>query len=155
MSEKITKSIILKADVSQAYHAWENFENFPKFMKYIKSVRNTGPNTSHWEMSGPLGVTVEWDAEMTRNDENKRIAWNTKDRSKENGGNDLTTSGQVTFNALPQGETEVTVIMVYDLNAGRSGKVMASLFSHPEKQLETDLRNFKAFVEGMYDRTAT
>lgn len=150
MDNQVTKSIIVKADVSSAYQAWANFENFPHFMKNIKSVHKTGPDTSHWEMDGPLGTTIEWDAETTRMEENKRIAWNSKDRDD----SDITTSGQVTFNDLPSQETEVTVTMHYvTRKGGKLGSAAANLFSNPEKQLEEDLRNFKDFIEGRYQRT--
>ena len=150
MDETITKSIIVKTSPENAYRVWSNFENFPKFMKYIKSVEKTGDSASRWEMQGPAGSTVEWEAEITRMDENKRIGWNTKDRD----GGDIKTSGQVTFNALPQNETEVTVKMHYITETGRVGEFIAKHFTDPEEQLETDLRNFKAYVEGMHSRTA-
>ena len=66
MAERVTKGIIVKASVEDAYALWENFENFPHFMKNIRSVTRPGPKSSHWVMSGPLGRDVEWDAETTR-----------------------------------------------------------------------------------------
>jgi uncharacterized membrane protein len=147
MSE-ITRSIIVKADVETAFNAWCNFDNFPMFMKHVKSVNNTGNGKSHWEVSGPLGKTVEWEAEITRLEPNKRIGWSTKDRE-----GDLTTSGQVSFNALPAGTTEVTVIFHFVPKAGIAGDIIAGLFANPDKKIEEDLGNFKSYIEGMYDRT--
>lgn len=95
MTDRITKSIIVQGNINDIYQLWANFENFPRFMENIESVTKTGNGLSHWVMAGPLGQKVEWDAETTRLEENKRIAWNSKDNS------DLTTSGQVTFNQLP------------------------------------------------------
>jgi uncharacterized membrane protein len=142
MTQQVTKSILVKADVAAVYNLWANFENFPRFMKYIKSVTTTGPNTSHWVMEGPLGSQIDWNAEMTRQEENKRIAWNSKDHH-----GTITTSGQVTFNALPQNETEVTVMLQYSPPAGKVGEVIANLFSNPEARLTEDLRNFKNYAE--------
>ncbi|MEJ2706036.1 MAG: SRPBCC family protein [Anaerolineales bacterium] len=149
MSGELTKNIIVKADVDKVYSMWANFENFPNFMKYIRRVKKTGERTSHWEVSGPLGVNLEWNAEVTRMDENKRIAWSTKDDDK----GDVTTSGQVTFNALPQGETEISATIKYEPRTSRAGEVLEKILHNPEKRLEEDLRNFKAYAEGMYDRT--
>jgi uncharacterized membrane protein len=98
-------------------------------------------------MDGPLGTKVEWDAETTLQEVNKRIAWNSKDRSP------ITTSGQVTFNSLPNHETEVTVLMHYDPPAGMAGDMVAKFFGNPEKRVEEDLNNFKRYAEGMVDRT--
>lgn len=148
MTEQVTRTIIVKSSAENAFEAWANFENFPRFMEHIKSVRMIGPKTSHWEVEGPLGKTVEWDAETTLVDTNKRIGWSTKD----NQDSDVTTSGQVTFNELPQGETEVTVTLQYKPQAGAAGNLVAKLLANPEKQLEEDLQNFKKYIEGMQDR---
>jgi len=142
MPNQTTKSIIVGAPVSQVYAIWSNFENFPHFMENIKSVTKTGDKMSHWVMSGPLGVNVEWDAETTRMEENARIAWNSRDSST------ITTSGQVTFTDLEGKQTEVTVTLQYDPPAGIAGDVVAKLFSNPEKRLEEDLQNFKHYAEG-------
>ena len=147
MSE-ITRSIIVKANAETAYNTWANFENFPMFMKHVQSVTKTGNGTSHWEVKGPLGKTVEWDAEITRLEPNKRIAWSTKDRD-----GDVTTSGQVSFNAMPSGETQVTLIFHYVPKAGVAGDIIAALFAKPEEKVEEDLSNYKYYVEGMYSRT--
>ncbi len=144
MSDMITRSIIVKASTDQVYQLWENFENFPMFMQNIKSVKMMGDSTSHWVMEGPMGKRVEWDAQTTRLEPNKRIAWSTKDNQ-----GDVTTSGQVTFNSLPNHETEVTVMLQYVPKAGLAGDLVAHLFSHPEKKLEEDLTNFKNYAEGM------
>jgi uncharacterized membrane protein len=149
MAGQITRSLIVKASPEEAFQAWSNFENFPFFMKYIKSVTKTGTKTSHWEMEGPVGKTIEWDAEITRVDPNKRIGWSTKDRD-----GDITTSGQVTFNPLPQNETEVTVLMQYHPSGGKAGEIIANLFANPEKRLEQDLQNFKNYLEAIPERAA-
>ncbi len=147
MAEQITRSIIVKATPEQAYRIWRNFENFPMFMKWIKAVHKTGNGTSHWEMEGPLGKTIDWDAEMTIDEPNKRIGWSTKDHS-----GDLKTSGQVTFNGLPQGETQVAVIMQYVPKAGVAGDIIAKLFGNPDQKLEDDLSNFKSYIEKVPDQ---
>jgi uncharacterized membrane protein len=148
MDDKIVKSILVEGEAGDIYRLWADFENFPHFMKYITSVRKTGPRTSHWIMEGPLGKKIEWEAETTRLEEGKRIAWSTKDRDDEN---DITTSGQVTFNQLPDNKTEVTVTLHYVAPAGRLGNIAASIFADPEEQLEKDLRNFKKYAEGRHE----
>ena len=141
MANQTTKSIIVGAPVTQVYAIWSNFENFPHFMENIKSVTKIGDTMSHWVMSGPLGINIEWDAETTRMENNARIAWNSRDNST------ITTSGQVTFTDLEGKQTEVTVTLQYDPPAGLAGDVVAKLFSNPEKRLEEDLQNFKHYAE--------
>lgn len=149
MPDQITKSIIVKGDASDIFALWADFSNFPNFMKYIKSVIRTGDLTSRWQMEGPLGKDVEWEAEMTTFEPNKRIGWNTKGR---NGDGDVTTSGQVTFAELPNNQTEVTVMMQYTPPAGVLGEVVAKIFSNPENRVMEDLQNFKKYAEGHFDR---
>jgi uncharacterized membrane protein len=141
MTEQFTKSIIVKGDVSTLYGLWANFENFPHFMTNLKSVTQTGEGTTHWKMVGPMKTTLEWDAETTRMEEGKRIAW----RSREN--SPFKTSGQVTFTALPQNDTEITVTLQMVPPHGALGGLVARLFADPEGQLTRDLRQFKAYAE--------
>jgi uncharacterized membrane protein len=147
MTDQVTKSIIVQGNVTEIYNLWANFENFPNFMKNIKSVTKTRPDTSHWVMVGPLGKTIEWDAKTTRLEQNKRIAWNSMDSDS-----DITTSGQITFNGLPQNQVEVTATIHY-VPSGKIAEMGAALFANPEKQLTEDLENFKKYAEGMLTRT--
>lgn len=141
MADQVTRDIIVKANIDDVYGIWADFEQFPRFMTYIKSITKTGERTSHWVMEGPLGKDLEWDAETTTLESNKRIAWNSRD------GGDIKTSGQVTFNDLGHGQTEVTVMLQYVPPAGKLGEVVAQLFSDPYKRLDEDLRNFKTYAE--------
>lgn len=142
MTDRVTKTITVKGDVSTAYNVWSNFETFPYFMKYINNVTKLGPTTSRWEVVGPLGKELEWTAETTRQDLNQRIAWNTK-----NNDGSITTSGDVVFAELPDNQTRITVTMNYTVPGGKLGEAVAQVFSNPEERLEEDLRNFKAYVE--------
>lgn len=148
MTSQVTKTVIVKADADRLYKLWSDFENFPHFMKYIKSVTKTGPNTSHWVLEGPLGVKVDWNAEMTRHEVNRRIGWSSKDLDGL-----IVTSGQVSFNPLPdKGETEIVATVNYSVPGGKVGEALANVLGDPEQRLQTDLHNFKAYAEGMLDR---
>jgi uncharacterized membrane protein len=150
MTKQVTRSIIVKSNISDVYEAWANFRNFPNFMKNIIAVAQLDDRTTHWEMQGPMGQKIEWEAETTVMDKNKRIGWNSKDREDV----DITTSGQVTFNELPNNETEVTATVQYlPRKGGKLGEALAGMFSNPEKQLEEDLNNFKDFIESRPSRT--
>lgn len=142
MTERVSQTVIVKSDVSTAYNVWSNFETFPYFMKYVEKVEKIGPQKSYWEVKGPLGTTVQWTAETTRLDVNTRIGWNTKDNA-----GTMTTSGEVVFTGLPDNQTQITVTMNYTPPGGKLGEVVAQLFADPDKRLEEDLRNFKAYVE--------
>lgn len=141
MPDQTTKSIIVGAPVADVFAAWADFENFPRFMKHVRSITRTGEKTTRWEAEGPLGQTVEWDAETTRFEPDKRIAWRSTETSP------VRTSGQVTFNELSPQETEITVTLQYVPPGGAAGEAAARLLSNPEAMLEEDLRGFKSYVE--------
>ena len=141
MADQVTRSITVQGSVRDVFSAWASFEAFPVFMRHIKSVTHTGDRTTHWVAHGALGREVEWDAETTRFDQDKRIAW----RSTE--GSQIKTSGQVTFNDLENGQVDVTVTMQWVIPATLGGETLADLIANPGKRLEEDLRHFKAYVE--------
>jgi len=140
MPEQVNKSIIVKGKVDEIYPLWENFENFPNFMKPVKEVKKTGERTSHWVVEAPFDQKIEWDAETTTLEKNKRIAWNSTD-------GDVKTTGQVTFNELPQDQTQVNVTLQYVPGAGLSKVIAQQVFGDPGQQLQENLREFKAFAE--------
>jgi len=142
MTDRVTQSVTVKGNLADVFNVWSNFEFFPYFMKYVNKVTKTGPKTSHWEVTGPLGVNIDWTAETTRLEPNQRIGWNTKDHD-----GTLTTSGEVVFAELPDNQTHVTVTMNYTVPGGKVGEAIAQLFSDPNKRLEEDLHNFKAYAE--------
>ena len=111
-------------------------------MRNLESVKVDG-DRSHWVARGPLGHSVEWDAEIVNRRENELIAW----RSLE--GSQVDTAGSVHF--VPLGGdrgTEVRVVLKYDPPGGRIGSAVAWLFgASPERQIREDLRRFKQVME--------
>lgn len=138
--QRVEKSIIVNVPSDEAYRFWLNFEAFPHFMHNIKDVRRTGEGSFHWVAGGLLGRSIEWDAELTENQPNRAIGWNST-------GGDIETTGEVTFQPMDQG-TKVTVVMnYYDVPGGALGEVVARLLQEPDQRLERDLRTFKQMLE--------
>src|SRR5262249_48213513 len=71
----IDKSVHLAAPLEAVYAFWADFENFPRFMSHLKEVRNLGNGRSHWVAEGPGRIAVAWDAEITTQAENAKLAW--------------------------------------------------------------------------------
>ena len=142
--ERAEASVIVGATVSEVYNVWRQFENFPRFMNNIKEVQKKDGEgkLSHWKVEGPFGVPVQFDAEMTTDEPNKRIGWNSR------GEGTVTTSGQVTFTELGTGQTQIHVVMNWTPPAGKVGEIVANLTNDPQKQLEEDLARFKEMAEG-------
>lgn len=140
---KLEKSVTINASPEKLFSYWRNLENLPRFMKHIKSVRNTGGNRSHWEVEGPLGKIVEWDAEIINEKPNEMIAW----RSLE--GAEVDNAGSVHFTRAPGGRgTEVHVTLKYEPPMGKVGATVAWLFGRsPEQEIQGDLGRFKQIME--------
>ena len=102
-----------------------------------------GENRSHWVASGPMGHTVEWDAEIIREVPNRLIGW----RSLE--GSDVDLAGSVQFKPLLNGRgTEVRVELQYNPPAGHLGAAVAKLLGNdPRKQIQSDLKRFRTLME--------
>jgi uncharacterized membrane protein len=115
-------------------------------MHDIKSVENMGGHTSYWVMrEGPYNTILTWDVKTTLLEDNKRLAWRSI-------GGDIETSGQVTFTSLSHNEVEITYTLHYLPRPNLDPKVIKELFSDPGKRMQRDLRNFKAYMEGMEER---
>lgn len=139
----VEKSISLAVPASEAYRFWRNFENLPRVMRHLKSVRSIDERRSHWVASAPAGLDIEWDAEITDERQDRKIAW----RSLENSG--IENKGVVLFEPVQDGNsTELRVFMEYAPPAGKAGKAFAKLFGKdPAKMVEEDLRRFKSLIE--------
>ena len=139
---KIEKAIYINQPAGELYRHWRNLENLPRFMRHIKSITTEG-GRSHWTARGPLGMSVEWDAEIINDQPNKLIAW----RSLANA--DVDSAGSVHFQPSPGGRgTRVTVVLKYDPPAGKLGATLAQFLGQdPEAQIDEDLRRFKQLME--------
>ncbi|HET7271641.1 MAG TPA: SRPBCC family protein [Rubrobacter sp.] len=141
MAQRVRESIEVEAPVEDIFRYWSNFQNFSSFMSNVEEVRLTAQDTSHWRVKGPLGKSVEFDAKTTELNPNRGIGWNTVD-------GDVMTSGEVRFEEVSPGRTQVEVTMNYaDPPGGAVGEVIANALSNPERILREDLENFARIVE--------
>ncbi|MCU0570483.1 MAG: SRPBCC family protein [Oculatellaceae cyanobacterium Prado106] len=138
----VKKTITVKRSPDELYHYWRNFENLPSFMNHLETISVKDDKHSHWVAKAPLGMKVEWDAEIIDETENRSIVW----RSME--GADVDSVGSVTFNDANGSGTEVKVVMQYNPPGGAVGAIAAAIFGeNPEQQLDEDLQRFKQVME--------
>jgi uncharacterized membrane protein len=139
---KVERTVTVNRSPGEVYRHWRNLSRLPSFMEHLKEVRETGAGKSHWVARGPLGMTVEWDAELIE-DRPEVISWRSLP------GSDVDTAGSVHFRPAGGRGTEVRVTLKYDPPAGKVGAAVARLLGQsPEQQIDADLRRFKAQVEG-------
>jgi uncharacterized membrane protein len=137
----LQKTLYVDAPVDEVFELWANFETFPRFMSNVLEVRDLGEGRSHWVVRGPAGSRVQWDAEVTRFEPNRVLAWQTEP------GAVVESSGLVHFER--EGDaTRVRVEMTYHPPAGALGHGVASfLGSDPQKLMDEDLVRFKSLAE--------
>ncbi|WP_019140160.1 SRPBCC family protein [Noviherbaspirillum massiliense] len=138
----VQKSIDVNVPVSTAYNQWTQFEDFPKFMEGVKEVRQLDNTHLHWHAE-IAGKDKEWDAEITEQIPDQRIAW----RSTSGALN----AGVVTFHKISDDTTRVMVQMDYDPEGPMENVGDAvGVFSH---RVEGDLERFKDFLESRGQET--
>jgi uncharacterized membrane protein len=136
-------SVTVRRPRKEVYAFWHDFQNLPQFMTHLDSVEITGIRRTHWCATGPAGRKVEWDAELTAEDDSSLIAW----RSLE--GADVENSGTVRFVKAPGDRgTEIHLELHYHIPGGPLGAAVAKLFGEePSQQANDDLRRFKQVME--------
>ena len=141
----ITERFIVNKPREEVYAFWRNLENLPRFMKHLASVEEQTEKRSHWKanLPGEL-VKLTWNAEITREEENRYIGWHSVEGSM------VDNAGKVEFNdALNGSGTELTVEISYFPPAGSLGQGIAKLLNNVfEDMIRKDVTNFKHYVEG-------
>ena len=142
----VENAFLINRSPEDLYAYWRNFENLPKIMTHLEEVRVIDDRRSHWAARLPRvagGQRLEWDAEITRDDPNSLIAWQSV------AGSDIETSGRIRFApAMGDRGTEVHVFMEYVPPGGMLTAMLAPLLSKGSKRMiREDLRNFKRIME--------
>ena len=137
----IQKTLYIDAPVDQVYAFWTNYENFPLFMSHVREVEDLGAGRSHWSVSGPGGLPIEWSAMLTQQIPDEVIAWRSEPGSM------LENAGVIRF--APSGSgTRVNLRFCYHPPVGGAGQAVAELLgSDPRGKLNEDLGRMKALLE--------
>lgn len=138
----ITESVDVNVDVSTAYNQWTQFESFPEFMEGVESVHQVDDTHLHWVTQvGP--VTREFDATITEQHPDERVAWKSDDGPEH--------AGVVTFHHLDDTTTRVTVQM--DIDPEGFVENVADKAGVLDHRVKGDLTNFKKFIESSGQET--
>lgn len=139
---KVTRACTIRKSAQELFQFWRNLENLPRFMQNVVAVTQISDVESRWVVKAPGGRTVEWNAVIFNEEENRLIAWRTRE------GSDVPNAGSVRFEPAGEGATVVKVALEYDPPAGRFGAFLAKLFGkEPNIQVAQDLARFKALME--------
>ena len=132
----IQQSIDVEVPVSTAYNQWTQFESFPQFMDGVDQVRQLTDTRTHWTIS-LAGVKREFDAEITEQEPDQRIAW----RSVDGTGH----AGVVTFHKLD--DTKTRVMLQIDTEPEGLVEKAGDAVGLTNLNAKGDLARFKTFIE--------
>ncbi|MDZ4825935.1 MAG: SRPBCC family protein [Actinomycetota bacterium] len=132
----IEQSIEVEVPVRTAYNQWTQFEEFPRFMEGVDEVRQVTDTQLHWKAE-IAGVKREWDAEITEQIPDERVAWKSTDGTEN--------AGVVTFHRIAPETTKVMLQLDFD----PEGFVESAADALGVVRLRTkgDLNRFKEFIE--------
>jgi len=141
----VAQSMLIQKSAEELYKFWSNFENLPRIMTHLDSVTRNSDGSTHWVAVVPklASAQIAWDAEVTADEPNRRIAWRSLP------GSQVETVGEVRFEKAPGDRgTYVHATMSYVPPAGKLGHVVAWLLNEtPQAKMREDLRNLKRVME--------
>ncbi len=132
----IEESIEIEVPVATAYNQWTQFESFPKFMEGVESVEQKDDKRLRW-VAEIAGEKREWDAEITEQHPDHRVAWKALEQDGPN--------GVVTFHKLDDSRTKVMVQMDYEPDGLKES--VGSAVGLDSRRVKGDLESFKEFIE--------
>jgi uncharacterized membrane protein len=133
----ITESVDVQVPVTTAYNQWTQFESFPHFMAGVQEIRQLDDTHTHW-VTKMGGVTREFDATITEQHPDERVAWKSDNGPKQ--------AGVVTFHKLDDNRTRVTAQM--DIEPEGVMEKAADKVGMIEGRVKDDMERFKQFIEG-------
>ena len=132
----VEKSIDVDVPIRQVYDQWTQFETFPQFMNGVERITQLDERRTHW-VTKIGGVEREFDAEITEQHPDERVAWKSTDGKSH--------AGVVTFHKISDSTTRVMVQIDWEPE-GVVEKVGAAV-GVDDRQISADVKKFKEFIE--------
>ena len=138
----IEQSVEVEVPVRTAYDQWTQFEEFPNFMEVVEEVKQVDDVTMHWRAT-VAGQTREWDAKITEQVPDQRIAWTNIDGASN--------AGVVTFHRLDDNRSKVMLQLEFEPEGlvEKAGDALGVV----KARTKGDLERFKAFIESRGQET--
>lgn len=133
---RIEKSIEVNVPVRTAYNQWTQFEEFPRFMEGVREVRQLDETHLHWSAE-IAGRDKEWDAEITEQVPDRRIAWRSVAGDE--------SAGAVSFQPLGPTKARIDLVMEYDPKGATEN--LGDFVGVVSRRVQGDLERFREFIE--------
>ncbi|GGQ12274.1 MULTISPECIES: SRPBCC family protein [Streptomyces] len=134
---QVKESIEVNVPIRTAYDQWTQFESFPQFMDAVQRIEQRSDTLTHW-VTKIAGVEREFDAEITEQIPDTKVAWVTVGGQSEQ-------SGLVTFQPIDPSHTQVTLMMDFDPEG--MAENIGDKLGFVDRQVKGDLKRFKHFIE--------
>jgi uncharacterized membrane protein len=133
----VEESIQVDVPLRTAYNQWTQFEEFPRFMESVQEVRQLDDTHLHWR-AVVGGKTREWDAEITEQIPDQRIAWRSTGGARN--------SGVVMFRRA--GDNRTKIVLKMDYQPETTGEKLGDAMGGMKLTAKGNLRRFKDLIEG-------
>jgi len=134
---QVIETVDVNVPLSTAYNQWTQFETYPEFLSYVESITQVTDTLTAWKVKIG-GVEREFEAEITEQHPDERVAWNST-------GGEENHAGVVTFHRLSDNETRVTVQL--DWEASGLVEKVGAVLGVDDHVIKSDLKKFKEFIE--------
>jgi uncharacterized membrane protein len=132
----VVESVDVAVPVRTAYNQWTQFEQFPQFMEGVTAIRQLDDTHLHWVID-VSGVHREFDAEITEQHPDERIAWTSLDGPRH--------AGVVTFHRLDDSHTRVTAQM--DIDPEGFVETVGDKTGMLDRRVRGDMKRFQQYIE--------
>lgn len=126
----------VEVPVRTAYDQWTQFESYPEFMEGVESVKQLGDTRTAWVVE-IAGVRREFEAEITEQHPDERVAWRSTGKPHQ--------AGVVTFHRLSDSTTRVTLQMEYDPEG--FVETVGDWLQLVRMRVVNDMKRFKEYIE--------
>ncbi|MFI8403566.1 SRPBCC family protein [Streptomyces sp. NPDC085463] len=134
---QVEESVEVDVPVTTAYNQWTQFEEFPEFMEGVERIEQRTDTLTHW-VTRIDGVRREFDAEITEQIPDERVAWTTV-------GGEVRQAGVVTFHRIDDRTTKVMLQLDHDPEG--LAETVGDKLGVVKRQAVGDLKRFKKFIE--------
>ncbi len=132
----VEQSIEVAVPVTTAYNQWTQFTTFPQFMEGVDRIEQTTDTMTHW-VTSIGGITREFDAKITEQHPDERVAWTSVDGPQQ--------AGVVTFHRISPDTTKV--MLQLDFEPEGIVETAGDKLGFVTHRIKGDLERFKDFIE--------
>lgn len=133
----VLKYVDVNVPVRAAYDQWTQFESFPHFMEGVTQIQQLTDSTLRW-VADIDGQRLEWDAKITEELPNIRVAW-TSTTGAQN-------AGAIDFHYLAPDRTRIVATM--DVTPQGAAQNIGDWLGVVDRRVQGDLDRFKTYIEG-------